>query len=549
MATDVTQQEVPYEVMEEEKDLYQEQHATQQLLAKMKNLTFEQIQIYAQQANLDMEDTKGNNVLHVALSCNNKDEDEVVEIMQLMIRHGADVNKINDNQESPLVWSIYLGLFKVARSLIEYGADKDILVDGTTLQHFAASSPFSRGLEFLKLTFESDFEATDEKGRTPLMYAGERDLTIHIKWLIAHGVNVMKIDDEGETALFKAVRHKSAGAVWALLDVKPYEQLRLKNKNQVNVLHVAEASKLQIYWELKRLAEREHHFIYPWFDLKTNYIYRLHSRRWTAFLWKIFSALLEVMVLIQTGLYFFQRDTGLSIFFMLLMLAGGFLHVRLFYSDPGYIPTSVTDIDVSRQALLPPEHITRYERAVKDATKERVCITCKIVVPRRSKHCKELDRCVYRYDHYCPFVGNAVGLDNHSFFLGFLAWNVTSLSIYFYLSYRSLSLSEEDLSPIKRHVIVQLLISTITGLACVAMFIFAGSLLVHHLYLVATNLTTNEYMNYTKYDYLLEKGSGRFKNPYNRGFVRNCFGFWSRNRRRRDAFDFQDTTVSPMLDL
>jgi len=374
----------------------------------------------------------------------------------------------------------------------------------------------------------------------------ERDLTLHIKWLIAHGVDVMNVDDEGETALFKAVRHKSADAVWALLDVNPYEQLRVKNIHQVNALHVAEASKLQIYWDLKRLAERENHFVLQWFDEQTDNIYRVQSRRWTAFLWKIFFILLEVLVLIQSLLYFFQKDMGLSIFFLVLMAAGGVLHVRLFYSDPGYIATTVNQSESCDQPLLDPSHILDYERAVMLATKERVCITCKIVVPRRSKHCKELDRCVYRYDHYCPFVGNAVGLQNHAFFLIFLAWHVASLSIYFYLTFRSLSLTDEDLSPIKKRMIVQLLISVIAGLGCVGMLVFAGSLLVHHLYLVATNLTTNEYMNYTKYDYLIE--DGRFTNPYNLGSKSNCCEFWF-GRGKKDAPDIEDSSVSPMADL
>jgi len=541
MSQDSIQEEVSMHELRE-----QEQYATEQLLARMKTLSMQQIQTYIEQASINSEDMKGNSLLHAALSLNNKDEGEVVQIVQWMIERGADVNKINDNKESPLVWSVYLGLLSVARSLIESSADQNIKVDGTTLQHFAAASPFCRSLEFLKLTFECDFEVMDIKGRTPLMYAAERDLTIHIKWLIAHGVDVMKVDNEGETALFKAVRHKSAGAVWALLEVEPYKQLRVKNRHLVNVLHVAEASKLQIYWDLKRLAERETHFLLPWFDEKTDYIYRIKSRRWTAFLWKIFFVLLEVLVLFQTGLYFFQRDTGVSIFFLLAMAVGGFLHVKLFYSDPGYIPTSVNNNNESHsQPFLVPQHETEYKRAVMLATKERVCVTCKTVVPRRSKHCKELDRCVYRYDHYCPFVGNAVGLKNHYFFLLFLAWQVGSLTIYFYLTFRSLSLTDEDLSPIKKHVIVQLLISTVAGLGCVGMLVFGGSLLAHHLYLVATNITTNEYMNYTKYEYLME--DGRFKNPYNQGFKKNCYEFWF-EYRKRTTFDV-DNNVSPMVDL
>ena len=52
----------------------------------------------------------------------------------------------------------------------------------------------------------------------------------------------------------------------------------------------------------------------------------------------------------------------------------------------------------------------------------RICTSCMVRKPLRSKHCSEgmLDHMVGRFDHYCPWVINAVGYKNHQWFLGYL---------------------------------------------------------------------------------------------------------------------------------
>lgn len=50
----------------------------------------------------------------------------------------------------------------------------------------------------------------------------------------------------------------------------------------------------------------------------------------------------------------------------------------------------------------------------------QICVTCRIVRPLRAKHCSVTDRCIEVFDHYCPWVGNAIGKRNRHTFLVFL---------------------------------------------------------------------------------------------------------------------------------
>ena len=55
--------------------------------------------------------------------------------------------------------------------------------------------------------------------------------------------------------------------------------------------------------------------------------------------------------------------------------------------------------------------------------------------PLRSKHDRFSNRCVARYDHYCPWVYNVVGLKNHRMFVIYLTFSLILQGLYATLAF------------------------------------------------------------------------------------------------------------------
>ena len=81
------------------------------------------------------------------------------------------------------------------------------------------------------------------------------------------------------------------------------------------------------------------------------------------------------------------------------------------YGDPGTI--NETNV-AAHLALYPPDGVIYPQPP-------RHCSTCTHLKPGRSKHCNATKACVARFDHWCIWINNAVGLYNTRWFLCFLA--------------------------------------------------------------------------------------------------------------------------------
>eukprot|EP00958_Prasinococcus_capsulatus_P020783 scaffold2752_cov393-Prasinococcus_capsulatus_cf.AAC.22 len=124
-----------------------------------------------------------------------------------------------------------------------------------------------------------------------------------------------------------------------------------------------------------------------------------------------------------------------------------------------------------------------------------LCHSCQIVRPLRSKHCKVTRQCVARFDHYCPFVLNAVGDGNRRYFFGTIFWTTVANGMMVYM-HIVVGLSLHGFSAaIVLGILFSLFFSCIVGVfTC------------WHAYLIARNMTTNEVMTVQRSTYMLIKG-------------------------------------------
>lgn len=115
-----------------------------------------------------------------------------------------------------------------------------------------------------------------------------------------------------------------------------------------------------------------------------------------------------------------------SIHFILMPLAIMFIYIS-FYIASTSNPGIITENNVDKIC----KHF-KYDHVLYS---ERLCRTCNMIKPARSKHCGLCNACVAKADHHCSWINNCVGYLNFRWFLLFLFSNLVICVYGIYLSY------------------------------------------------------------------------------------------------------------------
>ncbi|CAL1535233.1 unnamed protein product [Lymnaea stagnalis] len=127
-------------------------------------------------------------------------------LLELIIRFGGDVNKCNENGETPLYVAAKIGSIDVIRVLVQSGADVNFQhSDGTTplMEATARRTDDTDEIVQFLIDAKSNLELTDHQGNTALMLAVTRFKNIEL--FLNAGANVNQQNKQGRSALMLAI--------------------------------------------------------------------------------------------------------------------------------------------------------------------------------------------------------------------------------------------------------------------------------------------------------------------------------------------------------
>ena len=64
----------------------------------------------------------------------------------------------------------------------------------------------------------------------------------------------------------------------------------------------------------------------------------------------------------------------------------------------------------------------RFQLFIKTGVYYEYCPCCHVMRPPRAKHCHILNKCIYHYEYYSPWVYNSIGINNYRYYLLWLLW-------------------------------------------------------------------------------------------------------------------------------
>ena len=495
-----------------------------------------------------------------------------VAIAKYLLDLGADVNAGDDERQTALHWAAVRGALPVAELLLQRKAklhNQDIR--GYTAAHVAAQYGHASMLYHFLLRWNLDVNCMDEDRRCPLHWGAYKGFKDVVKLLLAFDADVILPDREGCTALhWAAIRGKAEAAhVLALCGGEELLKARDTDGNTPSQLAMEKGHKSlsnMLTNQLVTLKEGQ-----TWWSQKGMAIFCLAVVCGLTLMFVNFVVVgplgtprVDVALAAWSWMVVISSITGLIFFW------------RVANTDPGFVSTRAQLAAKSlKNASSSVENLINHSDDIDDIEKgsglglgggsssseitsssaasslkwldhpelwagnwERLCVTCKIVKPAGTKHCQIAKRCVRRFDHYCPWMGNTVGAKNHRDFVIFLLLETFAMIVSLLVAV--IRVWEENPSEKQRSKTGVLFFVACDAAVLIPVLLLVSSQLAQ----VARNITTNELMNLHRYTYL-RATDGTFKNPFDKGVFKNLVSFFcvDANRRTREFEEKANTNV------
>ncbi|XP_062059158.1 palmitoyltransferase ZDHHC17 isoform X3 [Lepus europaeus] len=428
---------------------------------------------------------------------------------------------IDDYSTWDIVKATQYGIYERCRELVEAGYDvRQPDKENVTLLHWAA---INNRIDLVKY-YISKGAIVDQLGgdlnSTPLHWATRQGHLSMVVQLMKYGADPSLIDGEGCSCIHLAAQFGHTSIVaYLIAKGQEFRQKVMLGTPFLVIWLVGFIADLNIdSWLIKGLM-----YGGVWatvqFLSKSFFDHSMHS----ALPLGIYLATKFWMYV--TWFFWFWNDLNF-LFIHLPFLANS---VALFYnfgkswkSDPGIIKATE---EQKKKTIVELAETGSLDLSI-------FCSTCLIRKPVRSKHCGVCNRCIAKFDHHCPWVGNCVGAGNHRYFMGYLFFLLFMICwmIYGCISYWGLHCETTYTKDGFWTYITQ--IATCSPwmfwmfLNSVFHFMWVAVLLMCQMYQISClGITTNERMNARRYKHF-KVTTTSIESPFNHGCVRNIIDFF-----------------------
>lgn len=411
--------------------------------------------------------------------------------------------------QTPLHWACVAGHVRAVRSLLQAGADPgksdakgynasihaaqyghiDILhillsshpalktsVDLTenSIVQWAAYYNHFPAVRYLTLVHSLDPDAPDHSGSTALHRAARANHYAVAEVLLRAGASLDARDAQSRTPLMLAPHHSRTATL-----LRRWKSAALTPEHPVPNRHTPTRYALVIFYYALLISS--YHFYYT----------------------LILSASPP------------RISTFLSVLSHVCLVISVISHVRATFRDPGIVSRGTTQqfVDYIDRCL------ERGDSGVQ-LLPSAYCFTCLSPRPPRSKHSRDRDACVRRFDHECPWVNNSIGLNTHQPLLALVLSTAVLQIIFIYAVVHMFTVQAQ-----KNHLsffttLIQFPFVNFLLALNIIVVVFCITLLVSHLRLIIRGLTTYEVLT-------AERLNKPATNDYDKGPSQNILEFLS----------------------
>ncbi|XP_060695559.1 palmitoyltransferase ZDHHC17 isoform X2 [Hemiscyllium ocellatum] len=448
-----------------------------------------------------------------------------IDLSRYYISKGAIVDQLGgDLNSTPLHWATRQGHLSMVVHLMKYGAEPSLIDgEGCSCIHLAAQFGHTSIVAYL-IAKGQDVDMMDQNGMTPLMWAAYRTHSVDpTRLLLTFNVSVSLGDKyHKNTALHWAVLAGNTTVISLLLEAGAnVDAQNIKGETPLDL-----AKQRKNVWMINHLQEARQAkgFDSPSFlkRLKADKEFRQKVMLGTPFLviWLMgFIADLDIDSWLIKGLMY----GGVWAMVQFLSNVGLFYNFgKSWKSDPGVIKATEEQKKKTIVELAESGHLDL----------SIFCSTCLIQKPVRSKHCAVCNRCIAKFDHHCPWVGNCVGAGNHRYFIGYLFFLLGMIIWMIYGCFLYWSIHCESNYPKDGFWTYITEIASCSPwvfwmfLNSLFHFLWVAVLLMCQMYQIAClGITTNERMNARRYKHF-KVTTTTIESPFNHGCIRNIIDFF-----------------------